>query len=269
MLEVGAGCGYAAAVLGALAARVISVEIIPGLAALARANLRRTGRDGNVTIVAGRRLDGLCREGAPYDAISVAAGAPGCPGVAARAAQRSGPPGDPGGRPRTIRSCGSCRKRRRPDRVARRDAVPLRAAARRRGLELMRLRTAKDRLKIEHSIIDGVRRMLEELLQANAEIRSVIPGVIRPVRDARGKVQSARHGADAERLEGDRAERGRPAGAVHQHRLDAGAGGGGIPARRRLARRGPTPFRSPSTAPRVTSPSSTSCPSDRASASPA
>lgn len=53
----------------------------------------------------------------------------------------------------------------------------------------MRLRTAKDRLKIEHSIIDGVREILEELLRANPEIRSVIPGVIRPVRDARGKVK--------------------------------------------------------------------------------
>src|SRR4026207_2215821 len=30
-LEVGSGSGYAAAVLGALAARVISVEIVPGL----------------------------------------------------------------------------------------------------------------------------------------------------------------------------------------------------------------------------------------------
>jgi hypothetical protein len=53
----------------------------------------------------------------------------------------------------------------------------------------MRLRTAKDRLKIEHSIIDGVREILEELLAANPSIRSVIPGVIRPVRDARGKVK--------------------------------------------------------------------------------
>jgi len=53
----------------------------------------------------------------------------------------------------------------------------------------MRLRTAKDRLKIEHSIIDGVRDILEELLKANPAIRSVIPGVIRPVRDARGKVK--------------------------------------------------------------------------------
>jgi len=53
----------------------------------------------------------------------------------------------------------------------------------------MRLRTAKDRLKVEHSIIDGLRPLLEELLAANPEIRSVIPGVIRPVRDAKGKVK--------------------------------------------------------------------------------
>ena len=53
----------------------------------------------------------------------------------------------------------------------------------------MRLRTAKDRLKVEHSIIDGVREILEALLAARPEIRSVIPGVIRPVRDAKGKVR--------------------------------------------------------------------------------
>src|SRR5271165_240582 len=53
----------------------------------------------------------------------------------------------------------------------------------------MRLRTAKDRLKVEHSIIDGVRGILETLLKSNPAIRSVIPGVIRPVRDARGKIR--------------------------------------------------------------------------------
>ena len=53
----------------------------------------------------------------------------------------------------------------------------------------MRLRAAQNKLKIEHSIIDGVRKLLERLLQSNPEIRSVIPGVIRPVRDARGKIQ--------------------------------------------------------------------------------
>ena len=53
----------------------------------------------------------------------------------------------------------------------------------------MRLRAAKGKLKVEHSIIDGVRGLLERLLADNPEIRSVIPGVIRRVRDARGKVQ--------------------------------------------------------------------------------
>ncbi len=50
----------------------------------------------------------------------------------------------------------------------------------------MKLRTAQGKLKIEHSIIDGLRPVLERLLRDNAEIRSVIPGVIRPVRDAKG-----------------------------------------------------------------------------------
>jgi hypothetical protein len=53
----------------------------------------------------------------------------------------------------------------------------------------MRLRTAQGKLKIEHSIIDGLRPVLEALLRENAEIKSVIPGVIRPVRDARGKLR--------------------------------------------------------------------------------
>lgn len=51
----------------------------------------------------------------------------------------------------------------------------------------MRLRAAKGRLKIEHSIIDGLRPVLERLLDGNDEIRSIIPGVIKPVRDARGE----------------------------------------------------------------------------------
>ena len=51
-----------------------------------------------------------------------------------------------------------------------------------------RQRTAQGKLKIEHSIIDGVREVLERLT-AHEEIRAIIPGVIRPVRDARGKIQ--------------------------------------------------------------------------------
>ena len=54
----------------------------------------------------------------------------------------------------------------------------------------MRLRTAQGKMKIEHSIIDGVRDMLRRLLDENpSDIRSVVPGVIRPVRDARGKIR--------------------------------------------------------------------------------
>ena len=54
----------------------------------------------------------------------------------------------------------------------------------------MKLRTAQGKLKIEHSIIDGVRDLLKRLLEDNpVTIRSVIPGVIKPVRDAKGEVR--------------------------------------------------------------------------------
>jgi hypothetical protein len=53
----------------------------------------------------------------------------------------------------------------------------------------MRLRKLQGKLKVEHSILEGVRAFLETLLAKNPAIRSVIPGVIRPVRDARGPVK--------------------------------------------------------------------------------
>ena len=54
----------------------------------------------------------------------------------------------------------------------------------------MKLRTSQGKLKIEHSIIDGVRDLLKVLLAEHPEtIRSVIPGVIKPVRDAKGNVR--------------------------------------------------------------------------------
>jgi hypothetical protein len=52
----------------------------------------------------------------------------------------------------------------------------------------MRLRTNQNRLKIEHSIIDGLRACLDRMLIAT-EIRSIVPGVIRKVRDAKGPVR--------------------------------------------------------------------------------
>jgi protein-L-isoaspartate(D-aspartate) O-methyltransferase len=78
VLEIGAGSGYAAAVLGLLAARVIAMEIVPGLAETASENLRRAGYGRNVTVVCGDGSLGY-PELAPYGAISVAAGAPEIP----------------------------------------------------------------------------------------------------------------------------------------------------------------------------------------------
>ena len=79
VLEVGAGSGYAAAVLSLLAREVVAVEIIPELAEQARCNLERTGYAGNVQVVASDGSLGY-PELAPYEAISVAAGAPAVPG---------------------------------------------------------------------------------------------------------------------------------------------------------------------------------------------
>ena len=52
----------------------------------------------------------------------------------------------------------------------------------------MRLRKVQGKLKVEHAIVEGLRGVLERLLEENPAIRSVIPGVIRPVRDAKGAV---------------------------------------------------------------------------------
>jgi Predicted metal-binding protein (DUF2103) len=51
-----------------------------------------------------------------------------------------------------------------------------------------RLRTAKGKLKIEHSILESLRPVLDKLV-TRSDIRSIIPGVIRPVRDAKGPVK--------------------------------------------------------------------------------
>jgi protein-L-isoaspartate(D-aspartate) O-methyltransferase len=78
VLEVGAGCGYAAAVLGALAADVTTIEVLPNLAQQAKDNLHRTGLARNVEVVCGDGSLGY-PSSAPYDAISVAAGSPAIP----------------------------------------------------------------------------------------------------------------------------------------------------------------------------------------------
>ena len=78
VLDVGAGSGYHAAVLGRLAARVVSIEIVPALARQAAANLSRTGLGGNVEVVCGDGSQGW-PDAAPYTGISVAAAAPDVP----------------------------------------------------------------------------------------------------------------------------------------------------------------------------------------------
>jgi protein-L-isoaspartate(D-aspartate) O-methyltransferase len=77
VLDVGTGSGYAAAVLGRLAARVDTIERIDALAAAASARLARLGH-ANVTVHVGDGSRGLA-ERAPFDAIAVAAGAPAAP----------------------------------------------------------------------------------------------------------------------------------------------------------------------------------------------
>ncbi|MBF0284443.1 MAG: protein-L-isoaspartate(D-aspartate) O-methyltransferase [Magnetococcales bacterium] len=77
VLEIGAGSGYGAAVLGLLAARVVAVERIPQLLDEARERWRRLGLD-HVVGAAGDGTLGWPPE-APYDAICVTAGAPAIP----------------------------------------------------------------------------------------------------------------------------------------------------------------------------------------------
>lgn len=69
VLEVGTGSGYMAALLGAHADHVWSVEIDPQLAATARENLRHAGVT-NVSVEVGNGLGGLPAH-APFDAIMV------------------------------------------------------------------------------------------------------------------------------------------------------------------------------------------------------
>jgi protein-L-isoaspartate(D-aspartate) O-methyltransferase len=76
-LEVGAGCGYQAAVLAQLTAEVFAIEIVPALARRAQRTLTEVGA-GNVTVEAFDGSGGW-PEHAPYDVIIVSAGAPRIP----------------------------------------------------------------------------------------------------------------------------------------------------------------------------------------------
>jgi protein-L-isoaspartate(D-aspartate) O-methyltransferase len=74
VLEVGTGCGYQAAVLGLLAARVCTVERLPRLAARARQTIESLGYR-NVWVRVANGTFGWADE-APFDRIVVAAGGP-------------------------------------------------------------------------------------------------------------------------------------------------------------------------------------------------
>ena len=77
VLEVGAGCGYAAAVLSRIVAVVYAIERHHTLVTEARDRLTRLGYD-NVELHHGNGTVGWPKE-APYDGIIVAAGAPRIP----------------------------------------------------------------------------------------------------------------------------------------------------------------------------------------------
>jgi protein-L-isoaspartate(D-aspartate) O-methyltransferase len=71
VLEVGAGSGYAAAVISRIAGKVIAIERQHDLIEIARRRMERLGYD-NVEIVEGDGTKG-CRDHAPFDAILAAA----------------------------------------------------------------------------------------------------------------------------------------------------------------------------------------------------
>ena len=74
VLEVGAGSGYAAAVIGQIAKKVFAIERHPALAEAARERLTDLSC-GNISV---RTCDGTLGwpEAAPFDAIIVSAGGP-------------------------------------------------------------------------------------------------------------------------------------------------------------------------------------------------
>jgi protein-L-isoaspartate(D-aspartate) O-methyltransferase len=77
VLEVGAGSGYAAAVMSRIAADVVAVERIPELAEAAAVRLEELGY-ANVHVVTADGSTGVAAD-APFDAVCVSAGAPSVP----------------------------------------------------------------------------------------------------------------------------------------------------------------------------------------------
>ena len=98
VLEVGAGSGYAAAVISRIAGQVIGIERQSELVPIARERLERLGYD-NVTIVEGDGTKG-CPDEAPFDAVLAAASGSHVPKALLNQLRPGGrvvmPVGDPG-----------------------------------------------------------------------------------------------------------------------------------------------------------------------------
>jgi protein-L-isoaspartate(D-aspartate) O-methyltransferase len=78
VLEIGTGTGYLTAVLAVIARRVITIEISPTLAQIARGSLDQQIEIGKVHLIEGDGTEGHPEE-APYDRICVHASAPQVP----------------------------------------------------------------------------------------------------------------------------------------------------------------------------------------------
>jgi len=105
VLEIGAGSGYQAAVLGRLAEEVYTIEIIPSLAARAEETLTRLGYR-NISVKTGDGFFGWEEKG-PFDAILITAAAEKIPEPLWRQLREQGrlvmPLGEPRGNQQLIR----------------------------------------------------------------------------------------------------------------------------------------------------------------------
>jgi len=105
VLEIGAGSGYAAALLGRIAAEVVAVERHPELARLARERMERLGYR-NVRVVEGDGSVGMA-DAAPFDAIIASAAGRHVPDALLEQLSEGGvlvmPLGSPGGAQRLVR----------------------------------------------------------------------------------------------------------------------------------------------------------------------
>lgn len=108
VLEIGTGCGYQAAVLAELCARVFTIEAVEALAATAAARLARLGY-ANVEARHGEGFEGWPEE-APFDAIIVTAAPSAVPPALIEQLAPGGRMVVPVGEPNTTQILTLCRK---------------------------------------------------------------------------------------------------------------------------------------------------------------